>query len=114
MVADVFTTGRVAKMVMVEMRRTSRCWRMTEQDNDTYHDLMNRLWVLTEVIPEHGRVIVSTEMSRRITFLRVNKVWELGGISDCPIVSTEQDQTKTREKVGKQVEWVEREERVAR
>ena len=45
------------------------------------HDLMDRLWVLRKVIPEHGRVIGMGKMSRRITLLSVDEVRELGRVS---------------------------------
>ncbi len=46
------------------------------------HYLMDRLGILTEVVPEHCRVICGAQVSCWIALLCVNKMWELGRISD--------------------------------
>ncbi len=43
------------------------------------HDLVDTLRVLAEIIPEHICVL---EMRLRIPLLRVDEVWELGGITN--------------------------------
>ena len=46
------------------------------------HDLVDGFGVLREVVPERGRVVGVREVGFRITFLRVDEVRELGGISE--------------------------------
>lgn len=50
---------------------------ITHQD----HDLMNRLRVLREVVPEVGRVIGTGQVSFRVSLLGVDKVRELCRVS---------------------------------
>jgi hypothetical protein len=50
---------------------------------ETYHNLVNRLWVLRQVIPEMCGIIITSQMSSRISLLGVDKVWELCRISHC-------------------------------
>lgn len=45
------------------------------------HDLMNRLWVLGQVIPKRRRVISVREMSRWIPLLRMDKIRKLGRVA---------------------------------
>lgn len=45
-------------------------------------DLVNGLGVLRQIIPEHGRVIGTTQMSGGIPFLCVDEVWELGWVAE--------------------------------
>lgn len=45
------------------------------------HDLVDRLWVLRKVIPEHGRIVGVSEVGLRITFLGMDEVREFGRIS---------------------------------
>lgn len=51
---------------------------ITEQD----HGLMDRLWVLGEVIPEIGRVGISIQVGLGITLLSVDEDGELGRVSE--------------------------------
>lgn len=44
----------------------------------TYGDLVDRLWVLAEVIPEHGGIVSPVEVSGGVTLLSVDEVRELG------------------------------------
>ena len=46
------------------------------------HDLMDRFWVLRQVIPEHCAVIAVGEMCGWIALLGVDEVRELGGVSE--------------------------------
>ena len=54
-------------------RRTLGDTSITHED----HDLMDRLWVLRQVVPEHGRVIITGQVRGGISLLGVDKVWEL-------------------------------------
>lgn len=45
------------------------------------HDLMDGLWVLGKVVPEHGRIIGTGQVCCGISFLGVDEVWELGWVS---------------------------------
>lgn len=57
--------------LMISIRGSS----IREQD----HNLMNGLWVLREVIPEHVSVL---EMGLRVSLLSVDEVRELRGVAD--------------------------------
>jgi hypothetical protein len=48
---------------------------------NTYHDLMDRLGVLREIVPEGGRVVITGQVGGGIALLSVNEVRELGRIS---------------------------------
>lgn len=50
---------------------------VTEED----HDLMDRFWVLAQVVPEHGRVISTAQVSSGVPLLGVDEMWEFGGVS---------------------------------
>jgi len=72
------------------------------------HSLMNSLRILTQIVPEHGGVISTTEMGSWISLLSVDEVRELGGVSEeedrcivgdevpVPFVSSELDGKTTR------------------
>jgi len=62
----------VAVHVTVAGRDTS----VTHKD----HNLVDRLRVLAEVVPEHGRIVVATEVGGGVTLLGVDEVRELGGV----------------------------------
>lgn len=66
-------------------------WNTTVTHQD--HDLMNRLWVLREIVPKYGGIISVSEVSGRVSLLGVNEVRKLGRIS----------QEKDRSVVGNQI-----------
>jgi len=45
------------------------------------HDLMDRFWILRQVIPEDGRIIGMCKMSRWMSLLSVDEMWEFGWIA---------------------------------
>ena len=45
------------------------------------HDLMDRLRILGEVVPEHGRVVSMGEMGCRVALLGVDELRELGRVA---------------------------------
>lgn len=49
----------------------------------THHDLMDRLGVLAEVVPERSGIVASAQVGGRVTFLGVDEVRELGGVAHC-------------------------------
>ena len=63
----------------VAMHESVAIWDTSVTHED--HDLVNRLWVLREVVPEGSRVIGMREMCRRVSLLSVNEVRELGRVS---------------------------------
>lgn len=46
------------------------------------HDLMDGLWILREVVPEHRRIIGVSKVGVRVALLRVNEVRELGWVAE--------------------------------
>jgi len=46
------------------------------------HDLVDRLWVVGEVVPEHSGIGTTVQVSLRIALLGVDEVRELCGVSD--------------------------------
>ena len=66
-------------VAIIAVHEAIAIWNTTVTHED--HDLVDRLWVLREVIPEHGGVIGVREMSLRITLLGVDEVREFGGVS---------------------------------
>jgi hypothetical protein len=66
-------------VAIITVHETIAVWdtSVTHQD----HELVDGLWILREVVPEHGAVISVGEMSCWITFLGVNEVWKFGRIS---------------------------------
>jgi hypothetical protein len=53
-------------------------------DEMTYHDLVDRLGVLAEVVPEHGRVVAAAEVGSGVPLLSVWAVsdWGLANAGD--------------------------------
>lgn len=55
----------------VSVLKIMSLWDTTVSHQD--HDLVDRFWVLGEIVPEH---VVVLQVSLRITLLSVNEVWE--------------------------------------
>jgi hypothetical protein len=47
-----------------------------------YHDLVDRLGVLGEIVPEGGRVVITRQVGGRVSLLGVDEVGEFCRVSD--------------------------------
>ena len=62
----------------VAMHLSPTLWNTTVTHED--HDLVDRLWILRKVVPEHGGIIRMGHVRSRVALLSVDEVRELGGI----------------------------------